>query len=318
MAMNRIQFQHGMSMTEFMQHYATEAQCRAALVAARWPAGFRCPRCRCERCSRHERDRQVLWQCYRCRHQTSLIAGTVFEASKLALSTWFLAMYLMTQSKNNISALSLKRHLGVSYKAAWLLKHKLMEVMAEREERRTLSGRVEIDDAYLGGERCGGKAGRGSENKVPFVAAVQTNEKGHPLFVRFDPLASFSSAAIERWGNRFLGAETLAVSDGLHCFAALAPVVATHRAEIVGSGKRAAQHPSFRWVNTLLGNLKRALSGTYHAFKFAKYARRYLAEYAYRFNRRFDLKSLMPRLIRACATARSLHETQIRLAEVRC
>ncbi len=97
--------------------------------------------------------------------------GTIFENTKLPLTKWFLAMFFITQSKSNISPLSLKRHLGVSYDTAWLLKHKLMAVMAEAEAGRKLAVRVEIDDAYLGGIRPG-KAGRGSENKVPFVAAV--------------------------------------------------------------------------------------------------------------------------------------------------
>lgn len=132
--------------------------------------------------------------------------------------------------------------------------------MADREDRRELTGRVEINDAYLGG-----KVGRGSENKVAFVAAVQANETGHPLFVRFDPVATSSVREIDRWGNRFLSAEIVAVSGGLHCFATLAPLVTDHRAEIVGSGKRTARHPSFRWASTLLGNLKHALSGTCHA-----------------------------------------------------
>ena len=95
-----------------------------------------------------------------CRHQCSVISGTIFEATKLGLSRWFLAMHLLTQSKNNVAALELMRHLGVCYKTAWLIKHKLMEVMRVREEGRQLDGRVEIDDAYLGGERSGGKAGR--------------------------------------------------------------------------------------------------------------------------------------------------------------
>ena len=87
-------------------------------------------------------------------------------------------MRLLTQATNNVSALELKRHLGVSYLTAWLVKHKLMEVMRVEEESRRLTGRVEIDDAYLGGEHSGGKHGRGSENKVPFIAAVQTTDSG--------------------------------------------------------------------------------------------------------------------------------------------
>jgi hypothetical protein len=111
------------------------------------------------------------------------ISGTIFESTKLALPRWFLAMHLLTQSKNNVAALELMRHLGVCYKTTWLSKRKLMEVMRVREDDRQLDGRVEIDDAYVGGERSGGKTAPGSENKVPFVAAVQTTPDGQPQFV---------------------------------------------------------------------------------------------------------------------------------------
>jgi hypothetical protein len=92
---------------------------------------------------------------------------------------WFLGIYLISQAKTGLSALALKRHLGVSYPTAWLIHHKLMRAMEQREERYVLGGQVQVDDAYLGGERTGGKAGRGSENKVPFVAAVSFSDKVH-------------------------------------------------------------------------------------------------------------------------------------------
>ena len=172
MAMNRVQFQRGLSMAEFIQRYGTDDKCEQALVASRWADGFRCEACGGQARSTFRRDGRLYWQCADCPHQTSLISGTIFQASKLPLSRWFLAMHLLTQAKNNVSALELKRHLGVCYRTAWLVKHKLLEVMRLREEDRQLTGRVEIDDAYLGGERSGGKPGRGSENKIPFVAAV--------------------------------------------------------------------------------------------------------------------------------------------------
>jgi len=115
-----------------------------------------------------------------CRHQTSVIAGTLFQGTKLPLTVWFLALYLVSQSNTGSSALTLKRELGVSYPTAWLLHHKLMQAMVERKADYLLCGPVQIDDAYLGGEFGGGTAGRGSENKVPFVAAVSLDEDGHP------------------------------------------------------------------------------------------------------------------------------------------
>ena len=89
-----------------------------------------------------------------------------FQSTKLPLTIWFLAIYLISQAKTGLSALALKRYLGVSYPTAWLIQHKLMEAMSERETKYTLSGQVQIDDAYFDGELSGGKAGRGSENKV--------------------------------------------------------------------------------------------------------------------------------------------------------
>ena len=156
MPMNRIQFQAGLSMPEFQRQYGDEAQCESALFAARWPHGWRCAHCNCSRSfmTRNGRGRQ-LWECLICGYQSSSIVGTVFEHTKLPLTRWFLAMYLMTQHKNAISALALKRQLGVSYKTAWLVKHKLLQTMLLREAPRRLDTRVEIDDAYLGGERPG-------------------------------------------------------------------------------------------------------------------------------------------------------------------
>jgi transposase-like protein len=314
MAINQVQFQRGLPMAEFLERYGTEQKCHAALEASRWPQGFRCPGCGDERHSKFVRDGHTYWQCHRCRQQTTVTAGTVFEATKLALTRWFLAMHLLTQAKNNVSALELKRHLGVRYKAAWLMKHKLLQVMAEREERRVLEGRVEIDDAYLGGERAG-KPGRGSENKVPFLVAVQTSDEGHPLFARLNRIA-FTKEALSAWATKSLAASARVVSDGLHCFKAIAGEVASHTPIVVGSGRQAVEHAEFRRVNTVLSNLKTAITGTYHHFKFAKYADRYLAEVQYRFNRRFNLTTILVRLVRAAVLTRPRPEPFIRLAEV--
>jgi ribosomal protein L37AE/L43A len=284
-----------------MQRYGTEDLCEAALSAARWPRSYVCPDCGCAVHSSFRRLGRMYWQCSACRNQCSVTAGTIFESSKLRLTTWFLAMHLMTQSKNFISALELKRHLGVCYKAAWLVKHKLMEVMRLREDDRQLTGRVEIDDAYLGGQRTGGKAGRGSENKVSFIAAVQTTEDGQAQLCCLN-LTPFTTKAITDFAARTLVRPLTVVSDGLACFLATEKA-GVHERIVTGGGKAAAKIPHFKAVNTVLSNLKTGLSGTYHAFKFAKYAHRYLAEFQYRFNRRFDLRSILVRLVHvACRT----------------
>jgi transposase-like protein len=310
MAINAIQFQKGMSMIEFQRRFGTEAQCQEAFEKARWPSGFECPACSGTAHSTFLRSGRKYWQCTTCRQQTTVRAGTLLQASKLSLRQWLLAMFLVTQSKNNVSALELKRQVGVAWRTAWLLKHKLMEAMASREATRQLGHEVEIDDAYLGGERTGGKRGRGSENKVPFVAAVETRD-GRPFFVRFDPVPGFTQASLAEWAKEALMPGSHVTSDGLSGFASVTTAGCTHEPIVVGGGKQAACHPRFKWVNTLLGNLKTALSGTYHAFAFAKYARHYLGEYQYRFNRRFDLASMVTRLARAAMLASPCTAKQI-------
>jgi hypothetical protein len=178
-----------------------------------------------------------------------------------------------------------------------------------------LSGRIEIDDAYLGGERPG-KSGRGSENKIPFVAAVQTTADGKPQQVCFKAMA-FTKAGIQTWAHRAIAADARVYSDALPSMTAgLAAEIVRYHAVQTGSGRAAVLNPTFRNINTMLGNLKTAISGTYHAFNFAKYADRYLAEVQYRFNRRYDLASILKRLVRAAAThAYPLHA--LRMAEVR-
>lgn len=313
MAMNRLQLQPGLSMMEFMNKYGTESLCQNTLEQTRWPEGFRCASCRDERHSVFHRKGHKYFQFHRCRHQTTVISGTIFHATKISLTRWFLAMHLLTQAKNNVSALELKRHLGVSYPTAWLIKYKLMEVMNQREDRRVLEGRVEIDDAYLRGERAG-KAGRGSENKVPLIAAVQTSDEGRPLYVWLNRITAFTKEAVDKWANKALSASARTVSDGLHCFKTLSGSVAEHQSIAVGGGRQSVKRPEFRWVNTLLGNLKTAISGTYHVFNFFKYADRYLAEAQHSFNRRFDLSIIFARLLRASTDTRPRPLRRIRLA----
>jgi ribosomal protein L37AE/L43A len=314
MPINKIQFQPGLSLPDFFAQFGTEAQCETALEKARWPDGFVCPKCGGQNHSLVHRTGEKLWQCSACRKQTSLTAGTLFESTRLPLRLWFLGIYHLTQPKNNVSALELKRLLGVNYKAAWRMKHKLMQVMDEREAGRVLGERVEVDDAYLGGVHSG-RVGRGAEGKVPFVIAVQTTEEEHrPWSVRLDPLPGFTKNALVQWAQAALAPDALMVSDGLACFVAAGELVAEHDRVIVGT-RKSSDLTCFHWVNTLLGNIKSSIQGTYHGFKFDKYAARYLAEFQYRFNRRFHLPSMIPRLLRACALTTARPEKWLRTAE---
>ena len=287
MAFNQIQFQHGMSIPEFLRSFGTEAQCAEAIKAARWPEGFRCPRCSSSDHYVVGHGVRKLFQCNGCRHQTSLTAGSLMAHTKLPLTTWFLAIYLISQAKTGLSA------------------------MATQDATHQLSGTVQLDDAYLGGERTGGKVGRGSENKVPFVAAVSVNDHGHPMFIKLNVVRGFTSEAISKWAKSNLAPGTSVHSDGLACFSAVADAGCLHLPMVVGSLKP-RDLPSFKWVNTLLGNLKTTLAGAFHALNYRKYAEHYLAGFAYRFNRRFDLRGLVASLIVDVVRAKPIKEKTVR------
>ena len=186
----------GLSDEAFREAFGAEEQCRSALSRLRWPDGFVCPACghrgHCVLAGRS------LYQCYRCKKQTSSTAGTIFHATKLPLTLWFAAVHLIVTAKNGISSVELGRRLGVKQPTAWTMKHKIMAVMARREADTPLSGRVEMDDAYLGGARAGGKRGRGAPGKTPFVAAVSTSPEGRPRKVKLVPRSRASASARSR------------------------------------------------------------------------------------------------------------------------
>jgi transposase-like protein len=127
MCKNKVQFQKGYSLADLIKNYGTEAQCAEALFKWRWPDGFRCPDCGSGQYSVVKTRK--LYQCSKCHHQTSLTSRTIFEQTKLPLTLWFLAIHLITQAKTGLSALALKRQLGVSYNTAWSMKQKIMQVI---------------------------------------------------------------------------------------------------------------------------------------------------------------------------------------------
>jgi hypothetical protein len=181
----------------------------------------------------------------------------------------------------------------VTQTTAWKIKHKLAQVMMERDASKRLGGRVELDDAYLGGERSGGKRGRGAPGKTPFVAAVETTPEGKPVRLKLRRVTSFCSRSLSTFAKRTLDPTSEIISDGLACFGTVTNAGCSHQIVKTGSGAAAPRTPTFRWVNTALGNIKAAIVGTYRAIH-EKHVP--VAEFEYRFNRRYDLAAMMPRL----------------------
>lgn len=311
MPRNKVQFQKGISLNEFIKKYGTDDQCFDALYKWRWPDGFICPSCGHNKCC--ELNSRKLQQCNQCHHQTSITAGTIFESTKLPLSIWFQGIYLMTQNKKGVSSMKLHRDLGISYNAAWRMKHKLMQVMMERDHDKKLTGHIELDDAYLGGERSGGKRGRGAAGKTPFVAAVETTQERKPVRVKLSVVKGFRLSEISSWSQQHLGNECTVTSDGLACFNAVTDAGCSHERIVCGGGRASIEEPEFYWVNTILGNLKSSLRSTYHAIR-PRYAQRYLSEFEYLFNRRFDLSGIIPRLAYVALRTPPMSEKLLKLS----
>ncbi|EKA7417641.1 IS1595 family transposase [Vibrio parahaemolyticus] len=316
MSKNLIQFQKGLSIHKFMRLYGTEEQCYQRLFNIRWPNGYICPNCH----STHHCQLQsrALYQCHSCHQQTSITSGTLLSNTKLPLTVWFLAIYLLTQAKNGVSALELSRHLGISYNASWRLKHKLMQAMKENDDKQPLDYIIQLDDAYWGGRTKGQKRGRGSPKKTPLVAAVALNEDYHPVYMRMSVVKRLEKAEITKWARKHVAPKTLAISDGLSCFDGLVKADIYHEVETKSTAEdlEELQDKYFHWVDTMLSNVKNSLHGTYHALR-KKHLPRYLAEFCFRFNHRYRLEKMVSALLRAAVEAPPMPDRLLRLAESR-
>ena len=242
------------------------------------------------------------------------MAGTIFASTHLPLTIWFRAIYHLTQSKNAISSIELGRRLGLKQATAWKLKHKLQQVMLDRDGAAKLGCRVEIDDAYLGGERRGGKRGRGAQGKTPFLAAVETTHDGKPHRIKLCRVEGFTKVAISKFAARRLQMGCEVVSDGLSCFTGVSDAGCLHQPILTGSGSVAVEKVAFKWVNTVLGNVKSAITGTYRSIA-SQHVPRYLAEFQYRFNRRYDLAAMIPCLIKDSVSTPPMPYRLLKLAE---
>src|SRR4051812_41554397 len=160
-----------MNLGKLMEQFGSEDKCHAYLEALRWPHGVECLRCGDQSISRIEKRR--LFECNSCRYQFSVRVGTIFDRSHLPLWKWFMAIYLIGESKKGMSAKQLERMLNVAYRTAWFVGHRIRAAM-EDDAPVPLRGIVEIDETYVGGRpRPGAKARGPWDNKVMVLGAIQ-------------------------------------------------------------------------------------------------------------------------------------------------
>ena len=247
----------------------------------RWPAGFRCPSCGCTTCwelSRGER------RCTGCRRRASRTAGTIFQDTRTPLTVWFAAAwYLMTQ-KNGISALGLKRVLGLgSYQTAWAMLHRYRTAMV-RSGRERLNGDVEVDESFFGGLKPG-KRGRGAAGKVLVAIAIEQRlPKGFGR-ARMQVIPDAASVTLREFLLANVEPGALVISDGLNAYPTACGEHYRHKPfNVRASGLPA--HVPLPGVHRVASLAKRWLLGTHQGAVEAGHAQAYFNEFCFRFNRR--------------------------------
>ncbi|MDR2617926.1 MAG: IS1595 family transposase, partial [Treponema sp.] len=243
-----------MDLIEFEKEFRTEAQCRAYIIRLRYTDGiFTCPLCGSKK-SYPVKDN--FYECAQCGHQESILSGTLFQDTHKSLCLWFRAIWYITSQKNGTSALGLQRVLGLgSYKTAWLWLHKLRRAMV-RPGREKLSGKIEVDEAYFGGPESGGKRGRGTENKVLAVIAVEINE-GKVGRMRIAIIQDLSSASLHGFIEDTVEQGSIIITDGWRGYNGISAKGYSH--ETITAGEQDVLLPH---IHTIISLIKRWILGT--------------------------------------------------------
>jgi hypothetical protein len=276
-----------MSLLTFQQRFNTVEKCRKYLFKQKWPDGYVCPKC--ENNEYYEVRSRKQYECKECHHRTSVTAGTIMHKSRTSLVKWFWAIYLDSRDKGGIAALSLKKHIKVTYKTAWLMLQKIREAMRTRDSDYKLAGLVEIDDAFFGGKDEDNKRGRGT-GKRKVLIQLSTNEEGKPQFAKMNVIEDVKEKTVMKEIETNVKHESTIKTDGYRSFINLSSKGYNHK----------TVDYIMKWVHILISNAKTYIKGTFHGACDEHY-QRYLDAFCYRFNRRFWEGQLFNRLLGACA-----------------
>ncbi|MEW6082266.1 MAG: IS1595 family transposase [Bacillota bacterium] len=288
--------QESLTLLDFQQRFPDEPAGERYLFEVRWPNGFCCPVGQNSRY--YHISKRDLYQCTTCRYQASVTAGTVMYRTRTLLQKWFWAIYLVASDKRGCSALSLKRHLRVSYQTAWHMLHKVRHAMAARDGRYRLGGLVQLDDAFVGGPN--GKQGRGTE-KTPILVPVSVTPDAKPLYAKMAVVDTVNCQHAHDFLLEAVLPGSHLITDGLSVYSTLTAAGYTHERHVGSS--QAQEH--LHWVHTIVSNLKAFVAGTYHGLS-EDHLAAYLAEFCYRFNRRARPDQLFSRLLSACTACPAL------------
>lgn len=280
-----------LSLYDFLTQFPSEEECFQYLVKKRWPDGFRCPKCGTHRAYFLEKHHR--FQCASCRRQTSVTAGTVFHRLRHPLLTLFWAVYFIATTKKGVSAMELKRKLGIkSYQTAWLLLHKIRAAMAS-SQMFPLTGDAEADETFIGGRRPG-KRGRGAAGKIPVAVVVETDGKtmGRAYLETID---AATTENLTSFLSRNLSPGVKVTTDGFLAYGFLS----ANFQHVPRIRSNSSDDDTLPKVHILIANLKMWLRGTYNCLP-SKHLQHYLDEFIFRFNRRWKIESIFDKLLVRC------------------
>ena len=268
---------HAMNLMKLLDAFDTDAECRAELEQLRWPKGVKCPRCESDKISRIKERKQ--FDCDACRYQFSVTAGTIFHDSHLPLTKWFVAIYLMCESKKGISANQMKRTLGVSYKTAWYLCHRIREAMLTTNPK-PLSGTIEVDETYIGGKKRGIGTGQWRGTKKMVIGVI---ERGGEIRLRSG--ANNAREVLHGFIREHAPNPKRIMTDELWAYRGIGDADTTHETVEHGAKEYVRGDVHTNTVESAFGLFKRSLIGSFHQISH-KHIDRYLDEFEFRFNNR--------------------------------
>jgi transposase-like protein len=255
------------------------------LEGLRWADGVVCPHC-----GESEREpyrlkskatKRRLWKCRACRKQFTVTVGTIFESSHVPLNKWLAAFYLLCSSKKGMSAHQLHRMLGVQYRTAWFMFHRIREAMSDPSFSSRLGGVVEVDETYIGGQRKKhGERGRMRLHKVPVVALIERGGR-----VRSERVASVSAKELKGAIRRYVDPSARIMTDEWSAYRNLDREFADHQTVQHSYGEYGRGEVHINTAEGYFANLKRGVNGIYHHVSPA-HLHRYLAEFDFRWNAR--------------------------------
>lgn len=298
--------QESISFFDFVQKYKDEETCREHLFQLRWPTGFECPKCGNK--GYYPIKRGNRYQCTACRYQASVTAGTVMEKSRIPLVKWFWAAYLVSTDKRGCSAVALENKLGISYKSAWYLHKRLQTAMMEKDWEYMLSGIVELDDAFFGATDEGGKRGRGTD-KTKVVVGLSLTEKGHPKHIKMEVSEDLTADSINAFAQNNIESGSTISTDAYSSYKQLQDNGYNHESKVFNP-KEDKEH--LKWLHTVVSNAKAFINGTFHGLD-KKHLSFFLAEFCYRFNRRFTPDELLNRLLFSCLVGTKISYAELTL-----